>query len=114
TYYHYRGPLEPGVYKLFRDAVRPGMTVLDVGANVGLYTLLAARLLQGAGKVFSFEPTPDVFRILKNNVQLNGFAESGIISLHNCAVADLSGETELYADRTDSTHNSIYPLPTEA
>ena len=109
TYYHTRGPLEPGVYKLFQKMVRPGMTVVDVGANVGLYTLLAARLLQGKGRIFSFEPTPAIFHLLRENVRLNGFAETGVVRLHELALSDHAGDASLYTDRLDSTHNSLFP-----
>jgi FkbM family methyltransferase len=108
TYYHTRGPLEPGVYALFQKLIQPGMTVADVGANVGLYTLLAARLLQGQGRVFSFEPTPAIFHLLRENVRLNGFSERGVV-LYDLAVSDREGEAVLYTDRLDSTHNSLFP-----
>jgi FkbM family methyltransferase len=108
SYYHYRGPMEPGVYSFFKKVVRPGMIVADVGANVGLYTLLAARLLQGDGRIHSFEPTPAVHQILRNNVQLNGFLDDGVVSLHELAVSDSSGRVRFYGNRSDSTHNSLY------
>jgi FkbM family methyltransferase len=85
------------------------MTVADVGANVGLYTLLAARLLQGRGRVFSFEPTPAIFHLLRENVRLNGFAECGVVHLYDLALSDRAGDAVLYTDRKDSTHNSLFP-----
>ena len=91
TYYHHYGPLEPGVYKLLQTLIRPGMTVVDVGANVGLYTLLAARTLNGVGLVFGFEPHPRTFGVLRDNVQLNGFLESGVVRLHNMATQQRLG-----------------------
>lgn len=109
TYYHNRGPLEPGVYKLLCGLLRPGMTFVDVGASVGLYTLLAARHIQARGAVFSFEPTPQIFDILTNNVQLNGFAESGVVRLHKAAVAGEVCPGRLYTDMRDSTQNSLFP-----
>jgi FkbM family methyltransferase len=110
AYYHCRGPLEPGIYNLFRQIVRPGMIVADIGANVGLYTLLAARLLQGSGRVFSFEPTPAIFRLLSENIQLNGFLGTGLVRLHEIAVADREGTAQLYTNIRDSTHNSLFSL----
>jgi FkbM family methyltransferase len=51
--------------------LRPGMTVLDIGANQGLYTLLASQCVKPSGRVFSFEPSPRERRALRLNVALN-------------------------------------------
>jgi len=47
--------------------VRPGMTFIDVGANVGYFTLLAAHLVQPSGSVHAFEPAPQTFSLLQRN-----------------------------------------------
>lgn len=56
------------------QAVRPGMTVVDVGANYGYYTLLLADAVGETGRVVAVEPLPDAVRLLAETVQLNGFA----------------------------------------
>jgi len=56
---------------LFSKYVKPGMTVFDVGANVGLYSLLSSVLIGGNGKVFSFEPLPENIFYLKKHIELN-------------------------------------------
>jgi FkbM family methyltransferase len=56
---------------LLRRLVRPGMQVVDVGANVGLYSLLLARLVGGSGSVLAFEPEPNLFAILCENCASN-------------------------------------------
>lgn len=56
---------------LFESIVTPGMTVLDVGANVGYYTLLASRLVGPQGKVIAFEPEPLNFELLIRNILEN-------------------------------------------
>ncbi|MFC9220816.1 FkbM family methyltransferase [Streptomyces hygroscopicus] len=48
--------------------VRPGSTVVDVGAHIGYYTMLASALVGPAGKVWSFEPTPSTLSVLRRNV----------------------------------------------
>jgi FkbM family methyltransferase len=63
--------------------VRPGMTVLDVGGNLGLYTLLLSRLVGPAGRVVSFEPDPDLFALLQRNISLNGCTN---VEAHNLAL----------------------------
>jgi FkbM family methyltransferase len=80
-----RGEAENTVQKILAERLRPGMVFYDLGANIGLFTLLAARLVGDSGKVFSFEPDPENAARLRRNVQRNGFAnvaavESGIWS----------------------------------
>ena len=58
--------------KLFCSRIRPGSVVLDVGANIGLYTLLAAKR---GGQVFAIEPDPDNAAMLRHHLQLNGLME---------------------------------------
>jgi FkbM family methyltransferase len=67
---------------------RPGDTVLDIGAHIGFYTLLLAKLVGPSGRVFAFEPIPDTFRILSENVHLNHFEH---VTLVNRAVLDRPG-----------------------
>jgi FkbM family methyltransferase len=56
---------------LLHRHVRPGMRVIDVGANIGLYTLQLARLAGETGQVFAFEPEPTLFRAMRNNCIAN-------------------------------------------
>jgi len=108
AYHAFRGVMEPGMTKYFSGLIKPGAVVVDVGANVGMYTLLAARLLQGKGKIYSFEPTPRTCEILRDNVQVNGFLEMGIIHLHQLAVTDRSGKARLSIFHRDSGHNTLF------
>lgn len=57
---------------LLRLLVRPGMQVVDVGANVGLYSLLLGRLVGERGCVYSFEPEPHLYATLRENCSSNG------------------------------------------
>ncbi len=57
--------------KLFKVLVKEGMTVVDVGAHVGYYTVLASKLVGDKGKVIAFEPEPKNFENLANNVVIN-------------------------------------------
>ena len=104
----FRGALEPGVTKLFQTLVKPGMVVVDVGANIGIYTLHAARLLAGRGKVHSFEPTPETVLILRDNIQVNGFLESGLVDIHPIALSDSGGEARLTVFPDNSGHNTLF------
>jgi FkbM family methyltransferase len=66
------GIWEQWVMNCFLRVLRPGMTVVDVGANVGYYTLLAARAVGPGGRVHAFEPEPLNFRLLKRSLMANG------------------------------------------
>jgi FkbM family methyltransferase len=59
----------------FARAVRPGMTVVDAGAYLGYFTLLAANRVGPHGRVHAFEPHPESFRALRENVRANGFED---------------------------------------
>jgi hypothetical protein len=53
--------------------IKPGDTVIDVGANLGYYSVLMADLVGSTGRVVSFEPNPRLFELLQRNVGINGF-----------------------------------------
>ena len=108
AHFAFRGGLEPGVTKLFQSLVKPGMVVVDAGANIGIYTLHAARLLAGHGKVHSFEPTPETVTILRDNVQVNGFLESGLVDIHPMALSDSGDGARLTVFAGNSGHNTLF------
>ena len=68
-----RGEGEIAVQQVLSEQIRPGMVFYDLGANIGLFSLLAARLVGASGKVFSFEPDAWVASRLRRNVARNGF-----------------------------------------
>lgn len=104
-----RGNPEPGLTRRFHEVCRPGSTVVDVGANVGMYTLHGAAAVGLEGAVHAFEPTPDIADLLTDNVQLNGFRESGVVTVHRSAVADEPGEAALAVYADNNGHNTLYP-----
>src|SRR5258707_9948666 len=65
------GHWEIWITKLFCDLLRPGMTVVDVGANFGYYTLLAAAGVHLDNHIHSIEADPHNFEILNKNVEVN-------------------------------------------
>jgi FkbM family methyltransferase len=69
----------------FQKLLKKGMTVIDAGANIGLYTLIASKIVGENGKVFSFEPSKETYERLKNNVTLN---QSTNIEIINCGLGD--------------------------
>jgi FkbM family methyltransferase len=97
----------PEEYAAFRDAVRPGAVVFDIGANIGAYTILFAQWTGPAGRVFAFEPSPRSIEGLGEHLALNGIVDRVEIvaaavssqvgsALFDCAGA--SGANALVAD----------------
>jgi FkbM family methyltransferase len=74
-----RGKAELTVQNILAERLRPGMVFYDLGANIGLFTLLAARLVGDSGRVFSFEPDPENAARLRRNIQRNGFANVTVV-----------------------------------
>jgi FkbM family methyltransferase len=80
-------------YAAFRQVIRPGDCVLDVGANAGGYTILFAQWVGPAGRVYAFEPDPRAFAALVRHVALNGVLDR-VVAV-NAAVSDGSGSARL-------------------
>lgn len=72
------GEWEPETSRALLDILRPGMTFVDVGANMGYFTCLAARAVRAGGapgQVWAFEPDPESYEFLADNVALNWMFE---------------------------------------
>lgn len=67
------GTSEPGVQHAMGQLIKSGMTVYDVGANIGFLSVIAARLVGSGGRVICFEPLPDNVLQIRHNAQLNDF-----------------------------------------
>lgn len=89
----YLGQFEEETIDFFSHHLKPGMVVFDVGANIGIYSLLSAKHVGEGGAIHSFEPTPKTFAQLQVNVELNGF---GCVHLNQLAVAEQSGTSNLF------------------
>jgi FkbM family methyltransferase len=68
------GRWDPREKILYERELRPGMTVVDAGANVGYFSLLFARLVGPTGRVFALEPDPRNFDLLRRNIERNGYS----------------------------------------
>lgn len=89
----YMGTFEPVETKIVKALLRPGMTVVDVGANVGYYTLLAARQVGETGRVLAFEPNRRAYVHLAQTLALNRvhWVETACLGL-----GDAAGHATLY------------------
>lgn len=86
------GVWEPHIQEAIDQFVRPGSTVLDIGAHIGTHTLAMARAVGAEGKVVAFEPQPKIFRELFLNMTVNHLTN---ILFYWAAVGDHEGEIEL-------------------
>ena len=99
------GYFEHGSELFFESLLKPNMRVIDLGANLGIYTL---RALRKKCMVFAYEPTPRTFDLLRQNIKASGFAESGRIQAYQMAVSDQCGTINFYENPSMCGHNSIY------
>ena len=97
--------LESYETQLLPQLVKPGMRVVDVGANIGYYTLLLARLVGPNGEVIAFEPDLNNYRLLTKNAARNHFAS---ITAVNKAVADYNGRARLFINKGHRGDHRIY------
>ncbi len=86
------GTYEPAKHAMIRRHLRPCMTFIDVGANMGDFTLQAARLVGSTGTVISIEPEPENHSVLQRSIELNGYANTRALPI---ALSDRDGTASL-------------------
>lgn len=94
---------EPATTKIFKDIVKRGDTFLDIGANIGYFSLLARTLIGPTGKIYSFEPEPKNYDYLLKNIKVNKWDFEAM----NVAVGDMNGDIDLFKCPYDSGHHTI-------
>jgi len=105
---YWLGRAELAEVALLMSIVRPGHTVFDVGANVGYYTLLAARRVGPTGRVVAFEPLPANLQYLQRHLALN---DCETVRLIPAAVADAPGDA-MFAPRRSSSEGALSSVGT--
>jgi FkbM family methyltransferase len=103
---YYRGSFEPITTATMSKYVKPGMTVIDIGANIGCHTLRYAKLVGKKGKVIAFEPMQWALSKLKRNIELNDFDN---IVLEKIALSDVSGKRSAYFRSSYTLDNRSAP-----
>jgi FkbM family methyltransferase len=88
------GTFEPRESAQIRNYLKPGMTFVDVGANVGYYTLLAASLVGGRGRVLALEPSPYAFDRLVETIKRNNLSQ---VSATQLGLGDVTGQAQLFS-----------------
>ncbi|CDM66247.1 FkbM family methyltransferase [Pyrinomonas methylaliphatogenes] len=95
-------PREIDEQKVICRIVKEGDKVFDIGANIGLYTLLLSKLVGPRGRVYSFEPNLDLLPILSRTVE-----EAGNAELYPFALSNQSSETVLFVPKDHSTASLV-------
>lgn len=93
-HYFHDEPYEPGLSRAVRDVLKPGDVFLDIGANVGYFSVLAGRIVGRTGRVVAFEPHPEALSRLRQAVAVNALTD--VIEIVDTAVANASGTTRLF------------------
>jgi FkbM family methyltransferase len=98
-----------GVYEVpktnaLRRLLKPGMTFLDIGANHGDFSLLAARFMGDRGRVLAFEPAPDNATWVRRSIAANKFTS---IDVHEIGLGDAEGEAELLLAEHSGWHSFV-------
>ena len=105
------GHFEAGSEQFFEACLRPGMTVLDLGANLGMYTL---RALRKGCRVFSYEPTPRTCRLLQQNIKVNGFLESGRSHVVFFEIPGMCGHNSIYEEDRETRSITVPTVTLES
>ena len=90
--------------ELIRRFLKPGDIFLDIGAANGYFSFLAARQLNGSGRIEAFEPAPDNCERLERARQLNGYSN---VTLHQVALADKDGSARLNLAPISGHHSLV-------
>ncbi len=93
--------------EVIKSIITRGMVCLDIGAMIGYFTLIMARLVGEEGKIFAFEPSPHNFDLLVKNIAINGYDN---ITAVPKAVSNKNEKTELFLDRINlGSHSLVTP-----
>jgi FkbM family methyltransferase len=92
--------------ELVTQHISNGDTILDIGANIGYFTLLFSKLVGETGIVHAFEPDPNNFSILKKNIEINNIKN---VVLNQKAISDVSKKISFYLCDYNHAQHRIYP-----
>ncbi|MBI5653704.1 MAG: FkbM family methyltransferase [Chloroflexi bacterium] len=102
---------EPYETSLIAQIAEPGMVVLNIGANIGYYTVLLGAKVGATGRVIAFEPGPTNMRLLQRNIRANRLTN---VVCEQAAVAATEGQTALYLSNINDGDHRIYNAQDDA
>jgi FkbM family methyltransferase len=105
--YFYDQAYEPGVTDAIATALGPGDVFVDVGANMGYFTVLAAAMVGDRGRVIAFEPHEGVRDALDETVHRNSAAPT--VEIVPLALADVEGEAAFFVEESKTANSTIEP-----
>lgn len=94
------------VSKAITSFLKPGMTMIDAGANIGYFTLIAARAVGPHGHVYAFEPVPATVELLKKNVEVNGYNDR--VTIVPKALTNKNTKVRIFLDSLHSGVSSMF------
>ena len=97
---------EMHITPLFESIAKEGFIVVDIGANVGYYTLFAAQKVGRKGKVYAFEPEPRTFDILCKNIEINNFGS--IVTACQKVLLNRQGQADLAVYEEHPARSSVF------
>ncbi|NOT51429.1 MAG: FkbM family methyltransferase [Chitinophagaceae bacterium] len=100
---YFPGDYEKENYAFLKQYLKPGMDVIDIGAHIGLFSVICSQLTQGKGKIICFEPTPGTHKLLLETLKLN---HSKNVTPVQAAVSDKVGNATFYISTADEGCNS--------
>jgi FkbM family methyltransferase len=95
---------DPKERAVLETRIRDNFTFVDIGANIGAYSLFVAARAGASARILAVEPQPDIFDRLVYNIRLNPF---GTIKAVACAIADKAGELTLFVDHRNQGESSV-------
>ena len=90
--------------EIVKKIIKSGDIVLDIGANIGYYTLIFAKLVGNSGKVFSFEPEPTNYELLQKNIMINEYTN---VDFFRKAVSNSNQTTKLFLDEKNKGGHTL-------
>jgi FkbM family methyltransferase len=98
------GEFEPVQTALISRNLKPGMTFIDIGANIGYYTVIASKRVGKSGRVYCFEPDPQNYRMLVKNISENKLSN---VCPQSTALSDSTGTATLHTDSKNFGAHSL-------
>jgi FkbM family methyltransferase len=95
---YFHNGFEAGLFDYLRKTVKEGDVILEIGANVGIFTVILARWVGSSGHVYAFEPTPEASATLRRHLALNRVEDR--VTILPDAISDAPGRSAFYVEGT--------------